>query len=93
VRHFVPDGILDQPGEVFGAGGEALVRALEDGDAVRHGEGLEDAAPGKRAAFVQAQQSAARGVRPRASCSGAGSGSTITATFFRRLRKRAGMRA
>src|ERR1019366_6233946 len=58
VRHFVPHGILHQPGKVLGAAGEALVRALKDGDAVGHGERLEDAALGERAAFVEPQQSA-----------------------------------
>ena len=34
-----------------------------------------------------------RGTRPRASCPACGSASTIIATFFSRLRKRAGMRS
>ena len=61
MRHFVPYGVLHQAGQVGGVAGHALVRALEDGDAVGEGEGIEDAAGGQRAAFVESQQGATAG--------------------------------
>lgn len=61
VGDFVPDGVLDYLGQVVGAAGHALVGALEDRDAVGHREGLEDAARGERAAFVESQERASAG--------------------------------
>lgn len=60
VRDFVPYGVVHHLAEMRGVAREALMRTLEDGDAVGHGEGLEDTASGERAAFIQPQQSVAR---------------------------------
>src|ERR1035437_8889282 len=51
VRHLVPDRILHQLGEVLRTARHALVRALENRDAVRHREWLEHAPPGQRGPF------------------------------------------
>src|ERR1017187_3633452 len=58
VRHLVPDGVLHQLRQVLGALGQALMRTLEDGNTVGHGERLENAAGGERPAFVESQQRA-----------------------------------
>ena len=55
----VPDRVFHQLGQVCGVLREALVRALEYGDAVGHRKAIENAARRKRAAFVKAQKRAA----------------------------------
>lgn len=55
----MPHGIFHQAGQVFRTLRQALVRALEEGDAVGHGKGIEDASRGQRASLIQAQQRAA----------------------------------
>src|SRR5262245_15846493 len=52
----MPHRVVDQLYEVFVTGCGALVRSLEDGDAVGHGEGFEDAALGEGTAFVESKQ-------------------------------------
>lgn len=56
VGHFVPDRFADQIAKFNFVAGAALVRALIDGDAVRHGVGLGHAAMDHRTAFIQPQQ-------------------------------------
>jgi CMP/dCMP kinase len=56
VRDLVPDGFLHQLFQVLGAARHPFMRPLEDGDAVRHGEALENAARGERPALIEAQQ-------------------------------------
>ena len=59
MRHFVPDSVLDQLRKVLWTACHALVRTLEDDDAVGHSERLEDAARCERSAFIKAEQCSA----------------------------------
>src|ERR1017187_25644 len=63
VGHFVPDGVFHHAAQSGGAARQALVRSLKNGDAVGHGEGLENTASGERAAFIEAEQGAAGDAR------------------------------
>src|ERR1035438_5133191 len=56
VRHLVPDRILHQLGEVLRTARQALVRALENRDAIRHRVRLEHAPPGQWTPFIETQQ-------------------------------------
>ena len=58
VGHFVPNGVFHHAAQSGGAARQALVRSLKNGDAVGHGEGLEDAAGSERAAFIETEQGA-----------------------------------
>ena len=53
VRHLVPYCISQEFFQVRAVPGHAYVRALEDGDAVRHGESVADAPGGQGPALIQ----------------------------------------
>src|ERR1019366_828000 len=56
VRHLVPDRILHQLREVLRTARQALVRTLENRDAVRHRIRFEHTPPGQRTPFIETQQ-------------------------------------
>jgi hypothetical protein len=93
VRHFVPNRVGHQPRQILGTPRQPLVRTLKNRNLIGHRERLEHAPLSQRASLIQAQQGVPAGHMAARQLRRPGSGSTISATFFRRLRKRAGMRA
>ena len=63
VGHFVPDGFFNELAEVARVPRHALVRALEDGDAVGHTKRFAHTTHGERTPLIQAQDSGARRFR------------------------------